>query len=202
MTSKRRRFQRPLGQKRYKKLFIIAAEGNKTEIQYFNKLKTLEGIPSIIYIECLKGSHKSSPHQVLKRMLRHLKNNSLEKSDEAWLVIDKDQWTDQQLIPLYEWSRKSENYGFALSNPKFEYWLLLHFEEGIGVNSSQECSDRLARYLPKYDKDIDSRKINFENIIAAIEHAKNRDNTLNNSWRCIVGTTTVYRLVERILTKG
>lgn len=100
----RRRFQRPLGQKRYKKLFIIAAEGNKTEIQYFNRLKTLEGIQSIIHIECLRGGHKSSPSQVLKRMLRYLKNNSLDKSDEAWLVIDKDQWTDQQLASLYEWS--------------------------------------------------------------------------------------------------
>lgn len=128
MASKRRRFQRPLGQKRYKKLFIIAAEGNKTEIQYFNKLKTLESIPSIIYIECLKGGHKSSPHQVLKRMLRYLKNTPLEKSDEAWLVVDKDQWADQQLAPLYEWALRSENYGFVLSNPKFEYWLLLHFE--------------------------------------------------------------------------
>ena len=105
------------------------------------------------------------------------------------------------MIPPYKWSQESKNYDFTLSNPKFEYWLLLHFEKGIGVNSSQECSDRLARYLPKYDKDIDSKKINFENIITAIEHAKNRDNTLNNGWRCIVGTTTVYRLVERILTK-
>lgn len=200
MTSKRRRFQRPLGQKRYKKLFIIAAEGNKTEIQYFNRLKALEGIPSIIHIECLKGGHKSSPHQVLKIMLRYLKNNSLEKSDEAWLVIDKDQWTDQQLIPLYEWSRKAKNYGFALSNPKFEYWLLLHFEDGIGVNNSQECSDRLTRYLPKYNKDIDSQKMNLENIITTIQRAKNRDNTLNNDWRCNVGATTVHKLVERILS--
>ncbi len=200
MASKRRRFQRPLGQKRYKKLFIIAAEGNKTEIQYFNRLKTLESIPSIIYIECLKGGNKSSPHQVLKRMLRHLKNTPLKKSDEAWLVIDKDQWTDQQLAPLYEWSLKAENYGFALSNPKFEYWLLLHFEDGIRINSSQECSDRLARYLPKYDKDIDSQKINLESIITAIKHAKNRYNTLNNDWRCNVGATTVHKLVERILS--
>jgi hypothetical protein len=33
--------------------------------------------------------------------------------------VDKDKWTDQQLIELFEWSQGRENYGFALSNPKF-----------------------------------------------------------------------------------
>ena len=58
---------------------------------------------------------------------------------EAWLVVDKDQWTDDQLIKLLEWSQKADNYGFALSNPKFEYWLLLHFEDASGVKNSRDC---------------------------------------------------------------
>ena len=67
----------------------------------------------------------------------------LKKSDEAWLVVDKDQWTDEQLSQLHQWSLKAKNYGFALSNPKFEFWLLLHFEDGSGVSSSQICSQKL-----------------------------------------------------------
>ena len=66
-------------------------------------------------------------------MTDHLESEGLKPSDEAWLVVDKDQWTDEQLTQLHQWSLQQENYGFALSNPKFEYWLLLHFEDGTGI---------------------------------------------------------------------
>ena len=55
-------------------------------------------------------------------MINYLKGKDLRKKDEDWLVVDKDQWTDDQLMKLYEWFQKTDNYGFALSNPKFEYW--------------------------------------------------------------------------------
>lgn len=85
-------------------------------------------------------------------MTDHLEHEGLKSSDEAWLVVDKDQWTDEQLTQLHQWSLQQENYGFALSNPKFEYWLLLHFEDGTGVTSSRDCTERLKRWIPEYDK--------------------------------------------------
>ena len=36
MAAQRRKFQRPLGARRYKKLFLVAAEGIKTEPIYFS----------------------------------------------------------------------------------------------------------------------------------------------------------------------
>ncbi len=132
-------------------------------------------------------------------MKEHLKKAALKKSDEAWLVVDKDRWTDEQLAQLNEWSQGEDNYGFALSNPKFEYWLLLHFEEGAGITSSQDCSDRLKRHLPDYDKGIDPRKFPQETIDEAIRRARQRDNPPCPDWPQAVGSTTVYRLVENIL---
>lgn len=118
MPPKRRRFQRPLGERRYRKLFVIAVEGVKTEPQYFAIFNDQQ---SVIRVNCLKGSHDSSPPQVLKRMEDHLRQEELRSSDEAWLVVDKDQWTDEQLDQLHAWAQARDNYGFALSNPKFEY---------------------------------------------------------------------------------
>jgi hypothetical protein len=152
MPPKRRRFQRPLGERRYRKLFVIAVEGVKTEPQYFAIFNDQQ---SVIRVNCLKDSHDSSPPQVLKRMEDHLRQEELRASDEAWLVVDKDQWTDEQLDQLHAWTQARDNYGFALSNPKFEYWLLLHFEDGTGIASSRDCSGRLKRHLPDYDKGID-----------------------------------------------
>ena len=190
-----RKFQRRRGGRRYRKLFVIAAEGVKTEPQYFSIFNNQK---SVIRVNCLKCRNSSSPLQVLKRMEDHLRNEELKPSDEAWLVVDKDQWTDEQLAQLHTWSQERENYGLTLSNPKFEYWLLLHFEDGTGIASPQNCIDRLKRHLPDYDKGIGARKITRNMINDAIRRARHRDNPPCNDWPRGCGTT-VYRLVENIL---
>ena len=198
MPQKRRKFIRPSGKLRYRKLFVIAAEGVKTERQYFDIFNNQH---SVIHVNCLKSKNESSPPLVLKRMKKYLTEEGLKKTDqlwEAWLVVDKDQWTDEQLTLLHNWSISQSNYGFALSNPQFEYWLLLHFEDGTGIGSSRECFDRLNRYLPNYDKNIDIRKITPAMIDEAVRRARDRDVPPCEDWPRATGTT-VYRLVERIL---
>ncbi|MDD5599596.1 MAG: RloB family protein, partial [Victivallaceae bacterium] len=195
MPPTRRTFKRQLGTRRYKKLFVIAAEGCKTEPQYFAVFNDQD---SVVKVNCLKGKHGSAPPQVLARMERHIKKEGLKNTDEAWLVVDKDSWTDEQLMSLHTWSEQKENFGFALNNPKFEYWLLLHFDDGNGISSSRMCSERLERYIPGYDKGLDIRKISLDMINEAIARARNRDNPPCEQWPQITGTT-VYRLVENIL---
>jgi hypothetical protein len=199
MPKKLRTFQRPLGERPYKKLFVVSVEGSKTEPQYFTIFNQPQ---SIVLVKCLKRpSTKSSPIQVLKKMESYLRKESLRKTDEAWIVVDKDDWTEDQLRELLQWAKKSENHGFALSNPNFEYWLLLHFEDGKGIANSQECLTRLKRHLPNYKKDIDSKKITLELIVKAISRARQRDTNrsidLPQMW-----STSVYKLVEKIVNHG
>ena len=193
MPSNRRKFSRPTGRRRYLKLFVIATEGTKTEPQYFDLFKNNPHL----FIQVVKSKHHA-PHQVLGRLKDRLKGADLSPSDEAWLVVDKDKWTDDQLAQLHAWSQEADNYGFALSNPKFEYWLLLHFEQGTGIGSPRECSDRLKQHLPNYDKGIDSRKFTPDRIKEAIDRAKARDNPPCADWPRAFGSTTVYKLVEKI----
>ncbi len=196
MPANKRRFQRSLGGRRYRKIFVIAVEGAKTEPQYFSIFNNPQ---SVLKVKCLKGKNRSSPPQVLKRMNEFLKKNGLKKSDEAWLVVDKDQWTDEQLSQLHAWSQTESNFGFAFSNPKFEYWLLLHFEDGNNILSSCDCSDRLKRHIINYDKTIDVRKFTRDKIDDAIRRAKIRNNPPHKDWSLKIGNTTVYQLVENIL---
>lgn len=195
MPRGRREFRRAIGDRRYRKLFVISVEGIKTEPRYFAIFNNQQ---SMIRVNCIKGNH-SSPPQVLKRMKDYLQREELRPSDEAWLVVDKDQWTDEQLSELHTWANAHPNYGFALSNPKFEYWLLLHFEDGNDIVSSRDCSERLMRYIPNYDKEIDSRKITLQRIDNAIRRARHRDTPPCLDWPRAPGGTTVYRLVENIL---
>lgn len=197
MAAPRRKFQRPPGKRRYKKLFLIATEGGKTEPDYF---RILDNINFIVRVSCLKGRHKSAPPYVLKRMAEYIKSEELRPSDEAWLVVDKDSWTNEQLKQLHQWSLQQDNYGFALSNPKFEYWLLLHFEDGAEIHSSRDCTTRLRCWIPDYDKGVDARKISPSQIHDAIDRAKKRDNPPCTDWPKNPGQTTVYHLVENILS--
>lgn len=145
----------------------------------------------------MKGKNRSSPLQVLKRIKACIEEGSLRSSDEAWVVIDKDNWAEEHLVMLFEWSKKSENYGLAMSNPKFEYWLLLHFEDGYGISNGNECSVRLKKYLPEYDKSFDPRNITKIMIDKAIARAKKNDNLSCEKWPLKTGST-VYRLIQRI----
>jgi hypothetical protein len=194
----RRKFERKTGERRYRKLFLVAAEGCKTEPIYFRLLDTQH---ATVHVSCIKGGHDSAPAKVLKRMKDRLASEGLRAGDEAWLVVDKDQWSEEQLATLWEWSRTNECYGFALSNPMFEYWLLLHFEDGTGVSSSRQCSEKLARYMPNYDKGFDTRTFSIEMIREAILRAENRDRPPCDDWPRGAGTT-VYKLVQRILSAG
>lgn len=196
MPDKRRKFQRKVNTKSYRSLFIIAVEGSKTESQYFSMFNTGD---SIIQVYCLKGKNKSSPNQVLKRLKDYLKKISLKKGDMAWLVIDKDDWTEEQIKELYLWSKEREQYGLALSNPQFEYWLVLHFDEGHNISSANQCIDRLRKHLPNYNKEVDLRKFTRDSVKLAIHRAQRRDNPPCEDWPREFGQTTVYRLVEHLL---
>ncbi len=196
MRQQRRRFTRRYGERRYKILFVIATEGMKTERMYF---EWFQRAGAVIQVEWLKGKHGSAPPQVLKRMQKRLKTEGLRHEDEAWLVVDKDQWTDSQLSELSNWSLKQDNYHLAVSNPMFEYWLLLHFDEGIGISTASQCKDRLKHHWPKFDKDrLDMARLDG-GITKAIERAKAKDTPLCSDWPRRTGTT-VYRLVEKLMT--
>ncbi|NLN91733.1 MAG: RloB domain-containing protein [Candidatus Hydrogenedens sp.] len=190
MGRRRRSFTRPYGLRSYKKLFVIATEGKKTEPAYF---LLFEGDNRIVRIKCIKGDAKSAPAYVLKRMQNYLQEEALQKSDEAWIVVDQDQWEARQLQMLFDWAKQKSNRHVALSKPNFEYWLLLHFEDGTGLVFASDCAVRLKRYLPGYDKSIDRNKFPEEAIREAINRAKSRKKSGAQAF------TDVYRLVENIL---
>jgi len=191
---RQKRFDRPPAHLHYRKLFVIATEGLKTEPQYFSIFRK----QSLIQIKCIPKKYESSPLKVLKRLKKYIREESLNEEDEAWLVVDKDQWSDAQLRVLYDWTQKQNNYSLAVSNPKFEFWLLLHFEDGNRITAGN-CIERLQRHLPEYKKKIDPSKFTPPKINDAVSRAKRKDNPRCSDWPRKTGTT-VYCLIESILS--
>jgi len=175
--------------------FAIFPEGAKTEKEYFMATRPKS---NKVKVRCFCTGHKSSPRNILRRVERALRKLKPDSAIEIWIVIDRDSWDPADLDLLVSWARKNPSRLFlALSNPNFEYWLLLHFEDAGRLNA-KECVRRVRKYFPGSGKGVDARRLTPERVSQAIERAERRDNPPCEGWPRDLGTTTVYRLAARI----
>lgn len=184
-------------------VFVIAVEG-KTEKAYF---EYFQGFVSAVQVIVNKGK-ASNPKSVLNQaesMLEKLKRaDDLRPGDQAWVVVDRDQWNEEDIVTMWDWAAKRKDRGVALSLPQFEWWLLLHFEEGTGAGTQQEILNRLKIHIPNYEK---GEKVQLPHTdkqhTLAIDNARRkiRENPeefkeledISGAW------TTVHFLMEKII---
>lgn len=190
-------FKRTVATREQNKKFVIVTEGNVTEPEYFDKFKR-RGIA----IKIPRKQTNSSPKDVLRVLRKSLKEHPLDENDEAWMVIDRDDWPIEQINFVLDELRKINTRSngscfLAMTNPKIEFWLLLHFEDGNGVGTPAECDLRLQRYLPEYDKHVVNCGVGPENAQNAIKRAKKLD-VDECEWPKKKGST-LYRLVNKLL---
>ncbi len=210
------------------KFIIIACEGESTEPQYFNHIKENMETKINIKMEILNRdkAHQgsSSPTQVTQTLqsLTHErlqeikeKNLSLDSFDIYWIVIDRE--TQESKIRNLEKALeicKEEEYNVALTNPNFEFWLLLHLENIEQYNyedlaKNRKPSKKAKRFIEKelsqrleggYGKKKGGFNVNImtiENIKRAIEQEGLFANSVEEI-KYSLGSN-VGRLVEEIL---
>lgn len=139
------------GSRPYRSLFAIVVEG-QTELQYFT-------MPIFrnrnVKVEVRPGKRQDPPAltRAADDLLASLKRSgTLRAGDQAWIVLDKDDWSDAQLTEVFSWANARTDRGVGLSIPQFEYWLLLHFEGGKGISTQAEVLNALRRHIPNYRK--------------------------------------------------
>jgi len=146
---------------------------------------------STVHVVILKDRQKTAPGQVLNRVKRAEKK----KGDQVWLVVDRDTWDEGELNQVFQECVEND-YSMTLSNPKFEYWLLLHFEDGNNVNAGN-CTARLKAHLPAFTKShVEINKLK-PRVQDAINRAAQKDTPACPNWPRMTGTT-VYRLVREL----
>jgi len=194
-VARRRRVTRPIGQRRYRKLYVIVTEGDKTEPIYFGQFDG--GDPADYHLHLVRAGTKSAPKHLLRRAQRYVSEQRLQQRDEVWIICDTDQWTEEALLDLVAECRDS-GYNLAVSNPCFEYWLLLHSEDAKPANSARDCVQWLRRYLPAFDKSRYDPARLADGIPDAVERARRRDTPPCDGWPRTSGSTG-YRLVEKLV---
>lgn len=195
------------------KLIIIAAEGEKTEKRYFDDLKANCSI-SKVHVEVLDRLNSGTdPENVMKALDDFRKQYSLRANyDELWMVIDLDRWEEKMLSKISA-ACDQKRYGYAVSNPCFELWLLLHLkslddydqETRNKFKAKRKVREKrhplkveLSKLLGSYNEsNLDTSKF-LGNVQTAIDRAKALDIHPEHRWPNDLGTR-VYRIVEKIL---
>ena len=123
------------------RLFVIACEGEKREKVYFEQLGKGSRRLKVEVLPAEAGTSLSAPRWVVDRLVNYMEKNgvNLKMGDIVWLVMDVDQWKPADLIQL-AMDCKGAGWGFALSNPCFEVWLLMHVISVSDINA-QSCRE-------------------------------------------------------------
>ena len=196
------RFELRISFRLTKKLFLIASEGAETEPLYFEELKPLvAGRDAIIRVKLVANpKHKSHPKEVLKRLRAAAKNEGIKPGDELWLIIDKDDWNEADLDEVCE-QAMALGYFVALSNPCFELWLYLHFQDNQHFIDRHRCQRELGKVFKSYatrgKSGYDTKPL-MKGIGKAIERAKGIDVRPAAPWPK-TQATRVYLLVDKLL---
>ncbi len=129
MPRERQELFRESNSKEKEKIIVLAFEGNVTEEAYFEALMVNPAFnDELIYVHLLKREKEdtnSAPKHVFKKLKKEAKEEyNFNKADELWMIIDRDRW--QNIPTIIELCKKEGNMHVAVSNPCFEFWLLLH----------------------------------------------------------------------------
>jgi hypothetical protein len=202
MAKKVTRNKSPLERKgtnrKQRRVIFVCCEGS-SEDDYLGMSALVSNRTCGMHNEKRRHVGQTDPTKVLSRMEACLaKNRPLQARDEAWIVIDKDDWTDDQVKEVTDWVKASEQHHLAMSNPKFELYLLMHYEDGTGCTNASTVDARLKRRWPEFDKRILSGTFSIDDVKVATDHARRLDRG-NPDEVPPEGVTTFYKLVESLL---
>ncbi len=193
---------RKRGKKPTNNLWIFC-EGEKTEINYFNKLKIDKRI-SRINIKVKSSDKITDSVGIVKYAISFLKyKRDFEPGDLIYCVFDRDSNTNQHLTQASKLA-KENNIRIAFSNPSFEYWILCHFEYFITACESKNLIDKLKQNLSPYEKnDPDIYNKTQSKITTAIINAKKVKNKHEKEGIKLISresnpSTYVFELIEKI----
>ena len=177
-----------------RKSMLIFTEG-ETEFGYFKVFNIKSKVIG-------KGNAVSTVKEAI------LAKKSHKDVDEFWIVFDKDDNTQSQIIQSIKMAEKA-NINVAISCEAFELWWLLHFEEVSHYIPRRDYEKKIVKYYPNYlnnKKGISAGqnmawKLNPRKHIA-IKNAKKNYNSNNLKKDKYQGSyTTVFKLVEKLLNR-
>lgn len=194
------------GRRKRNPVVYLICEGSETEIRYFKKFRSRECNIDIVPIP---SQYKSADKLVQKaRATIGYSPYYPDEGDMIWCVFDRDDNTNAMLSKAKQVAIK-EGYQIAFSNPSFEVWFLLHFNNQTTPVENCETAIKLLKKkgrLEQYEKNKEVYEQLKPLQEAAIDRAKKRVAALQAEHTEILSresnpVTTVAELVEYLNSK-
>ncbi|WP_310603095.1 RloB family protein [Anaerosporobacter sp.] len=220
------------------KIIFLSCEGAVTEEEYFSMISDMfhEAKSKIQFISVMEDAvntlpkfrtpdqnkeiSKNKPKQLVEKIDKFKNENNLKfdldkhPDDEFWIIADVDDHTDDNNID--EWNEalatcEEKGYGYAISNPFFELWLLIHHvdvnEEDYKYAVTEEHHyEKTGHFRIRLRKDAKAQLKEQKHIVIKhydrekVKNAIIRARDLHNKaekWPSNLGST-VYILLEKI----
>ena len=156
---------------------LIVCEGEMTEPSYFGSLCRALRLTSVKVVGKECGNAPKSLVEYAVEEQKSRKKQSQRGSgvsyDAIWCVMDvEERGKNPSLVPALD-KAQANNLGTVLSNPCFEYWVLLHFEESAPpFRNCHQVLGRLKKVLPEYQKGKDCFELLEKNRESATARAR------------------------------
>ena len=164
--------------RRTRQTVIFLVEGKNTEPAYFDWLRKQELVNEKFNLKLQPAEGATSAKGLLSRAKRIRKENP-----DAYLrvILDKDANSEEILNSLQAWAKKfPEKCKVAITFPKFELFLLMHYGDVSGVNTAGGIDRQMEIYQPGYSrkKIPNMERLSADNVLAALKRAKLAKNQL------------------------
>jgi len=201
MPLKRRVLDRDSGVVRDAPLIVIASEDTYAVHHYLTKFRARRVQFRVLPTQdCM-----SSPQAVLDRLDSYRDREQLNDDDELWLCIDRDHWAeDNHILNLRQVRQKcvQKGYRFAISNPCFDLWILLHFVDPPpeGFRNCGEVTHQLRKLIPGYCKtSVESVVLTVDQVQQAINRAERM--AVDDLFSRDTSTTQMHLIMESLRAK-
>ena len=160
------------------KLLFFLVEGKNTEPAYFDWLRKQELVNEKFNLKLQPAEGATSAKGLLSRAKRIRKENP-----DAYLcvILDKDANSEEILNSLQAWAKKfPEKCKVAITFPKFELFLLMHYGDVSGLNTAGAIDRQMEIYQPGYSrkKIPNMERLSADNVLDALKRAKLAKNQL------------------------
>ena len=154
-------------------VMLVVCEGEATEPRYFNAITKHLRLAAVT----VRGARGSAPMTVVqdaveaktRREEEARESPSIAPYDQVWCVFDVDQHPKMKDALAFA---EKHQINVALSNPCFEFWILLHFERFATTNQSRKQIRReLNRHIPEYCKSTDYSSLLLPRLDSAVTNS-------------------------------
>ncbi|MCY2979903.1 MAG: RloB family protein [Planctomycetota bacterium] len=198
---KKRPIQRIENRTRDASLVVIASEDRFAVKQYFELFQSTR-----IQFHVLETDHgESSPQHVMARLEEYLDVYSVGEGDQFWLVCDTDHWIEsnhiQNLVEVVK-RCKQKDIAVALSNPCFDLWLLLHFDDFPAATplTSSQIGDLIRGKVANFNKTkVYDLPFSESGVRDAIERSRN--NFVESDIIPGKPQTAIHLIIEELVEK-